>query len=94
MFKWFWTVFSLGAFSLGVPDTFKSIFMFCEMLEKELLPNKRVELNLEIEFDGNLMMQINVEWLLLGTAIVCSADNLQQWRTIVIYESTSKIACY
>ena len=94
MFKWFWTVFSLSAFSLGVPDTFKSIFMFCEMLEKELLPNKRVELNLEIEFDGNLMMQINVEWLFLGIAIVCSADNLQQWRTIVIYESTSKIACY
>ena len=34
--------------------------MFCEMLENELLPNKRDELNLEIEFDGNLMMQINV----------------------------------
>ena len=34
--------------------------MFCKMLENELLPNKRDELNSEIEFDGNLMMQINV----------------------------------
>ena len=34
--------------------------MFCKMLENELLPNKKDELNLEIEFDGNLMMQINV----------------------------------
>ena len=52
MFKWFWTVFSLGAFSLDVPDTFEPIFMFCEKLENELLPNKRVELNFKIEFYG------------------------------------------
>ena len=73
MFKWFWTIFSLG-----VPDTFEPIFMFCEMLENELLPYKSVELNLEIEFDGNLIWQDadKCKWLSLGVAIVYSADNL------------------
>ena len=79
MFKWFWTVFSLGAFSLGVPDTFKPIFMLCEMLENELLPYKSVELNFIgnwVWWQSNLADADKCKWLSLGVAIVCSEDNL------------------
>ena len=43
-----------------------------------LLPFKSVELNLEIEFDGNLICQDadKCKWLSLGVTIVYSADNL------------------
>ena len=51
------------------------------MLEDELLPNTRVEMNFEIESDGNLIWQAGADCRVVGyhhDAVVCSADNLSQ----------------
>ena len=45
----------LGSLRTGNTKISLSRYSFFEMLEDELLPNTRVELNLEIESDGNLI---------------------------------------
>ena len=47
------------------------------MLEDELLPNTRVEMNFEIESDGNLIWQAGADCRVVITRMqVCTADNL------------------
>ena len=48
------------------------------MLEDELLPNTRVEMNFEIESEGNLIWQAGAGCRVVVTIMqlnVCSADN-------------------
>ena len=58
--------FALRKAPLGTSSTVKTEipfnrYSFLEMLEDELLPNTRVELNLEVESDGNLIWQAGAD---------------------------------
>ena len=78
--------FALRKALLGVSSTVNTEiplnrYSFFEMLEDELLPNTRVEMNFEIESDGNLIWQAGADCRVVGyhhDAVVCSADNLSQ----------------
>ena len=75
--------FALRKALLGVSSTVNTEiplnrYPFFEMLEDELLPNTRVEMNFEIESDGNLIWQARADCRVVITRmqLLCSANNL------------------